>query len=82
MCFGFLEECRKKIKKKLFCKKNWFVFFFSFFVVTIERVNFFASGIVLAGPTPAILLDYDGLAGMLELKFVAEALCTILHIMV
>ena len=57
---------------------------FSFFVVTIERVKFFASGIVLAGPTPAILLDYhdDGLAGMLELKFVAEVLCTILHIMV
>jgi hypothetical protein len=38
---------------------------FSFFVVTRERVKFFASGIVLAGPTPAILLDYDGLAGML-----------------
>jgi hypothetical protein len=47
---------------------------FSFFVVTIERVKFFASGIVLAGPTPAILLDYDGPAGMLELKFVAEVL--------
>ncbi len=40
------------------------------------------SGFQMAGPTPAILLDDDRLAGMLELKFVAEVLCTILHIMV